>query len=418
MLDLCRSAFCYLVLLFLPTACFGQAVYGSIVGTVLDSSNAAIPHAKVTVRDVGKGVTYTTSSNEMGNYSQGHLIVGLYEVRVEASGFDTYVQRNVDVEVDANTQVNAQLHPGQVGEVVNVTGEVPLLKTERSDVSDTMTQKAVMELPVFSRDISRLYFLIPGVQATGTTAASEQPQDIYRPSVGGQYWGGISFQLDGTDNRESVLGEPVITPNLDAVSELKITTTAYDAEFGQASQAVISAQTKSGTNTLHGGAFWRRRTSTASRDLFAQAQPVAPTANHSSTFGTVQPFGGPIQKDKTFIFGDYQGTGQERRLAANARSHRRRAGPATSDLGTLIFQPATVEYLALQRRSSVRQQFAGHHPYDSLYASAGPLNYIPPPNADGYGRRRITASGAARGGMVSMFAWTGIRPRSCTCSVL
>src|SRR5213078_5124339 len=103
--------------------------------------------------------------------------------------------------------------------------------------------------------MSRLYHLVPGVQASGTTAASEQPQDIYRPSIGGQYWGGISFLLDGTDNRESVLGEPVITPNLDSVSELKITTTAYDAEFGQASQAVISSHTKSGTNMLHGSLF-------------------------------------------------------------------------------------------------------------------------------------------------------------------
>ena len=147
--DLCRAAMCCLVLLFLPAASFGQAVYGSIVGSVMDSSNAAIPHAKVTVRDVGKGVSYATTTNETGNYGQTHLIVGVYEVRVEAPGFDTYVQQNVNVEVDANTQVNARLHPGQVGEVVNVTGEAPLLKTERSDISDTMTQKAVMELPVF-----------------------------------------------------------------------------------------------------------------------------------------------------------------------------------------------------------------------------------------------------------------------------
>ena len=217
MRDLCRSALCCLVLSFLPATSFGQAVFGSIVGTVTDSSKAAVPHAKVTVRDVGKGVSYTTTTNETGNYSQTHLIVGLYEVRVEAPGFEAYVQQNVNVEVDATTQVNAELHPGSVGETVNVTGEAPLLKTERSDVSDTMTQKAVTELPVFGRDVSRLYALVPGVQATGTTAASEQPQDIYRPSVGGQYWGGISFQLDGTDNRESVLGEPVITPNLDAV---------------------------------------------------------------------------------------------------------------------------------------------------------------------------------------------------------
>src|SRR5262249_27179409 len=147
---LCRAALVCLLLAFLPTASRAQAVYGSIVGNITDSSNAAVPHAKVTVRDLGKGVSYTTTTNETGNYSQTHLIVGVYEVRVEASGFEAYVQQNVNVSVDLTTQVNAQLRPGTVGEVINVTAEAPLLKTEKSDVSDTMTQKAVMELPVFS----------------------------------------------------------------------------------------------------------------------------------------------------------------------------------------------------------------------------------------------------------------------------
>lgn len=212
--------------------------------------------------------------------------------------------------------MDAHLTLGTVGEVVNVMGEAPLLKTEQADVSDTLTQKAVQELPVLGRDMSKLYFLVPGVQATGTTAASEQPQDIYRPTVGGQYWGGISFQLDGTDNRDSVLGEPVITPNLDAVSELKITTTAYDAEFGQASQAVISAQTKSGTNDLHGGTFWYRRdNNAAARDPFAQSQPLPGTKNSFIPPTLWNQFGGsvgaPIQKDRTFVFGDYQGGRQK-----------------------------------------------------------------------------------------------------------
>ena len=191
--DLCRAAVCCFVLFFLPAASFGQAVYGSIVGSVMDSSNAAIPHAKVTVRDVGKGVSYATTTNETGNYSQTHLIVGVYEVRVEAPGFDTYVQQNVNVEVDANTQVNARLHPGQVGEVVNVTGEAPLLKTERSDISDTMTQKAVMELPVFSRDISRLYFQVPASRRPARRPPANSRRTSTGPSIGGQYWGGISI---------------------------------------------------------------------------------------------------------------------------------------------------------------------------------------------------------------------------------
>jgi len=378
---------------FVPVMSFGQAVYGSIAGTVTDSSGAAIPNAKVTIRDIGKGVTYTTATNEAGNYSQIHLIVGQYEVKVEANGFDSFVQQNVSVDVDTTSPVNAELHPGKIGETVTVTGEAALLKTERSDVSDTVTQKAVTDLPVFSRDMSRLYFLVPGVQASGTTAASEQPQDIYRPSIGGQYWGGISFQLDGTDNRESVLGEPVITPNLDSVSELKITTTAYDAEFGQASQAVISAQTKSGTNQIHGSAFeFRRDQHGAARDPFAQSQPLAGTTNQfipptlwNQFGGSV---GGPIQKDKTFFFGDYQGTRNKNggSLLTRVPTAAERAGDL-SDLGTPIFNPCTGLdcSAAASPAPAQRQQFTNAVIPTAMLAPQAEalLNFIPLPNVVG-----------------------------------
>src|SRR5438067_11137683 len=150
---------------------FLDRLFSSISGSVTDPSGAGIPGAKVIISDAGKGVSYNTSTNESGLYTQPHLIVGLYEIRIEVTGFSAYVQRNVSVEVDAVTQVNARLTIGQLGQVVNVSGEVPLLKTERSDVSDTITQKTVQELPVLQRDMSQLYFLIPVVQASGTTAA-------------------------------------------------------------------------------------------------------------------------------------------------------------------------------------------------------------------------------------------------------
>jgi hypothetical protein len=306
------------LLLSAPSPVLGQAVYGSISGTVVDSNGAAVSQAKVTITDVGKGVNYVTSTNESGNYSQTHLIVGVYQVRVEMVGFGAYVQRNVNVEVDATTQIDVKLTVGNVGEVVNVTSEAPLLKTERADVSDTITQKAVQELPVLGRDMSLLYFLVPGFQASGRTAASEQPQDVYRPNVGGQYWGGISFVLDGTDNRESVLGEPVITPNLDAVAELKITTTAYDAEFGQASQAVISYQTKSGANQLHGSAFGFRRTDFgAARDPFSQFKPIAGSTDRLSP-----PTQRPDSEGQDLHFRRLSGQpAKERGIAAYSRSH-------------------------------------------------------------------------------------------------
>jgi hypothetical protein len=385
-----RAAVIGLVLLFAASGiAVAQAVYGSIVGTVTDSTGAAVPNAKVTITDTGKGITVTTTTNDAGNYSQIHLIPGVYEVRVEAPGFDSYVQKNVTVEVDKAGQINAQIHVGQVGETVNVTAEAPLLKTEKSDVSDTMTQKQIQELPVFGRDMSRIYSFVPGVQATGTTAASEQPQDIYRPTIGGQYWGGISFQLDGTDNRDSVLGEPVISPNLDAVSELKITTTSYDAEFGQASQAIISVQTKSGTNALHGSGFWYRRDQHGqARDPFAQSQPILgtnglfiPPTVWNQFGGSI---GGPIQKDKTFYFGDYQGTRNKNSgsLLTRVPTAAERAGDL-SDLGTPVFNPCNGSDCNILPAN--RQQFAnGVIPSASLSPQAlALLKFIPLPNITG-----------------------------------
>ena len=178
------------LVLTLSSTLFGQAVYGSISGNVTDASGASVPQAKITVTDVGKGITYTTTANESGNYSQTHLIVGLYEVRVEAPGFNAYVQKNVHVEVDAVTTVSARMTVGSVGETVNVTAETPLLKSEKSDVSDTMTQKQIQEMPVFGRDLSLRVFRStwrPGHRHDrGQRATSRHiPPHHRRPVLGG-----------------------------------------------------------------------------------------------------------------------------------------------------------------------------------------------------------------------------------------
>ena len=366
-----------------------QAVYGSIVGTVTDSSGAAVAGAKILITDVNKGVSFNAVTNESGNYSQLHLIAGTYQVRVEAKGFQPFTQKNIIVNVDATAQANAQLNLGTVGETINVNADAPLLKTEKADVSDTITSRAVQDLPVLGRDMSRLYHLVPGVQSSGTTAASEQPHDVYRPNIGGQYWGGISFQLDGTDNRDSVLGEPIITPTLESVSELKITTTAYDAEFGQASQAIIAAQTKSGTNQLHGSGFWYRRDQHgAARDPFAQSQPIAGTTDVFipptvwNQFGGS--FGGPIQKDKTFFFGDYQAQRQKNggSLLTRVPTAAERSGDLSA-LGVNVYDPCNGSDCNILPANRV--QFAGNViPTSRLSKQAvALLNYLPLPNVAG-----------------------------------
>jgi outer membrane receptor protein involved in Fe transport len=306
---------CFVALL--PAAAFGQAVYGSIYGTVTDTSGAVVAGAKVTITSVEKATKEEATTNEAGNYVVTHLIPGTYDVRAEAAGFKGYEAKGIQVLADTSVRVDAQLALGAVTETVTVTAEsVPLLKTDRADVSYTLTGKTIEELPLISRNFTEFQLVTPGTQSlTWQHAASENPQQSLQINVNGQHFSGTSFQLDGTDNRDPILGIIVINPNLYAIREAKITTQNYDAEFGQASAAVITVQTKSGTNEFHGSAFdFRQNNGWRARDSFAQSKPdpvtgkLIPDGLRNLFGGSL---GGPIVKNKLFFFGDYQGTRQK-----------------------------------------------------------------------------------------------------------
>jgi Carboxypeptidase regulatory-like domain len=333
-----------------PHKLASQAVYGSIVGTVLDSSGAAIANAKVTIRNLERDVANETTTNESGNYSQRYLIVGRYQVRVEAPGFQTFVQDNVGVSVDAEARVDIKLQVGEVSQTLEVTAEASLLKTERSDVSTTYNQKAVEELPMLSRRFTNFQLLTPGVSlwpVSLTAASPENPQGSYRLLVNGQSFAGVSHLLDGTDNHDAVLGWIVINPTLESVTEAKVTTADFDAEFGTSAAAVVSAQTKSGTNALHGSAFeFLRNDHMQARNPFTQSLPIFGTNGRTipvtqwNQFGGA--IGGPIKKNKLFYFGDYQGTRRNTGGSVLLRvpSLAERTGDL-SGLGLAIYDPAS-----------------------------------------------------------------------------
>src|SRR5690242_14020819 len=153
-----------------------QAVYGTIVGTVTDSTGAAIPGAKVTITDIGRDVVQTTSTNESGNYTQRFLIAGRYRVRVEAGGFKAFEQENVPVSVDTEVRVSARLELGEMTQTVEVTSEAGILKTERSDVASTYASRTVTELPILNRRFTNFQLMTPGVVSfpTSLTAASAE----------------------------------------------------------------------------------------------------------------------------------------------------------------------------------------------------------------------------------------------------
>lgn len=291
----------------LPSA-KAQAVYGSIAGTVLDGSGGGVVGAKVTITDLGRNVAHNTETNENGYYNQAHLIIGHYRVSVEAPGFKTAVAE-VDVAVDTVQSVDVTMQPGDIRQTITVSDEAPLLKTERMDVSTTLSQRQVTELPTFGRNFSELLLLTPGtVQFCWGDTSTENPQGGIAVNVNGQMFVGVGSILDGTDNRDFLYGNMLIVPDLDSVVQVKVTSANYDAEFGQVSAAVVSTSTKSGTNELHGSAFWYRRSgATEARDPFAQAPPndFIPPTLWSQFGGSI---GGPIKKNKLFFFGDYQGT--------------------------------------------------------------------------------------------------------------
>jgi hypothetical protein len=292
------------------SAASAQAVYGSIFGTVTDPSGAAIPNATITVTDISKGTQTITQTGPSGDYRAEHLIPDTYSVQATAQGFQTAVANNIVVYADTSPKVNLQLVVGGADTTVEVTAGSPLLQTDRADVSTVLNSRAVEQLPNLNRNFTAFELLTPGTTYIGwSVGQSTNPQESMQIEVNGQLPFATGYQLDGTDNQDPIYGVAVINPNLDALSEMKVTSQNYDAEFGNAVAGMVTAQTKSGSNVIHGSAFlYRRSDAQQARDPFSQSLPqngrFIPSTNHSQFGGSV---GFPIKKDRTFAFGDYQG---------------------------------------------------------------------------------------------------------------
>jgi len=221
---------------------FGQAVSGSIFGTVTDPSGAAIPGAAVTIRDLDRGVDYQLKTNPDANYAQTHLLAGHYRVTIEAPGFETFVA-DATVDVDAATRVDAHLVIGKSSSTMTVTTETPLLKTDRAELSDTLSSVELSALPVLGRNMTSLMLVMPGsFQDSFQVAASENPQQGLQVDYNGQSFTANGFLLDGTENQNPLLAIAIINPNMDSLQELKVTTSNYDAEFGSVAGALVACR--------------------------------------------------------------------------------------------------------------------------------------------------------------------------------
>jgi carboxypeptidase family protein len=296
-----------------------QSVYGSIFGTVTDSSGAAIPNATVTVKDEAKGTVVTATSNGSGDYSVPHLIPDTYDLKVTAKGFKVFETKGISVEADTSPRIDPALQIGAENTTVEVNADQePELKTDRADVSTVFDQQQVSSLPVGDQNFTNLQLLLPGAQLLGWShAADENPQGSKQIQVDGQAFGGTAFELDGTDNQDPILGIIVINPAMDAVTETKITTQNFDAELGKAVSAVVTAQTRSGTNAFHGSAYdFRTGNANYARDPYSVTPGAVSLTNPSglppglkNRFGGS--IGGPAIKDRFFFFGNYEAQRQK-----------------------------------------------------------------------------------------------------------
>ncbi len=401
-------------LLLLFSLCFcmfwsrvqAQAVYGSVVGTVTDPSGAAVPNATITATDMQKNTTDTVRTNESGNYTVQHLIPDTYVVRVQVPGFAPFEAKNITVNADTTGRVDIKLATGTATQTVEVTTAGPVLQTDRSDVSTVLDSRQTENIPNLTRNFTSFELLTPGTQPlTWAHAADENPEGSQQISVNGQLPFETDYLLDGTENQDPNLGIIVINPPLDSIAETKITTQNFDAEFGKAIAGVVAAQTKSGSNNLHGSAFiYRHSDAQLARDPFTQYAPdpatgrYIPPVLYSQFGGSV---GGPLIKNKVFFFGDYQGVREKTgasyfETVPTALVHSSCNSPAGCNLSEYdqqgqgrIYDPST----NLNNPTAPRQAFAGDMiPTPRLSAPALKLlNLIPEPNAPGINFNYVTS---------------------------
>ena len=304
----------FAVLGSLTTTLAAQTFRGTILGTVTDSSGAAVAGAKVEVRNNNTGLDRTTQTSGDGSYAVPELPLGSYVVSVSQPGFQTAVTNDVAVNVATESRVDVSLKPGQVSERVEVSAEtLSQVETTSAELGGTLTTKAIENIPVNGRDYTKLIYLNPGV-AGSPDQISDSPGSFGVFSMNGSRGRSNNFLLDGTDmndgyrndpaiNEAGVFGDPATILPIDAVAELRVLSN-YEAEYGRNSGAIVNIVTKSGTNNWHGDALeYFRSGQMGARNFFNNVGSKNPF--HNNQFGGS--LGGPIVKDKTFFYVDYEG---------------------------------------------------------------------------------------------------------------
>jgi hypothetical protein len=314
---LARLAWCVALLLLTISPSFAQSDTARIEGTVTDVSGAVVPGATVTAINTETNVRTDAVSSDSGSYTIPALRVGAYTVEATAQGFKKFVKPDVVLQVNQVARIDAALEAGVVSETVTVSGGAPLVETSQSSLGQVINEQKIIDLPLNGRNFTQLAVLVPGVTrgTPGSNANGEGGNaETFRQgengsaalSVNGLREQNNNFQLDGIDNNESIVNTIVFFPPVEALQEFRVVTSVAPAEFGRGGGAIVNAVIKSGANDFHGSAFeFHRNSKFDARPYFSKIGK--PLFIRNQFGGTI---GGPIVRDKTFFFGDYQGLRQ------------------------------------------------------------------------------------------------------------
>ena len=290
---------------------FAQAVTGTLLGTVTDSSGAVVTGAKVTITNEGTGFTRTASTDTAGEYTFPSIPTGRYTVLAEMQGFKAGALSGIVVGVDQRVRMDVSLEVGAMTESVTIEASTPLLQTSSSELGTTVDNEQIEALPLNGRNFVSLTRTVPGVlrgnpgsNIDGAGSLAWRASASF--SANGQRARDNNYMLDGVDNNETWLQTVVIFPSVDSLQEVKLQTSTYSAEFGRSLGGIVNLQIKSGTNTYRGSLFEFHRNDAFDANNFFnnRAGRDKPDFKQNQFGGTL---GGPIFRDRTFFFGDYQG---------------------------------------------------------------------------------------------------------------
>ena len=338
-----------------------QLTTGSILGTVTDPAGGVVAGATVTATQRDTGLSRAGKTDAGGAYSFPNMPLGRYDVKVERQGFKTKVVGPMTLIVDQKLRTDVVLELGRVEETVEVSGAATLLQTDQPDVNQIVQEKEIKALPLNGRDFFSLLLLSNGVQDTSNDQGGATTNVTF--SVNGARPEANSVTLDGVQMSSVRESDVDLRPNVDAISEFKVLTSVFSAEYGHTAGGVISIQTKSGTNAIHGSAFeFHRNDALNAANYFKNPVDPKKAPLKQNQFGFT--LGGPLRTDRTFFFVDYQGQTVRKvtEAFANVPEEPFRRGDFSSLLpGTVIYDPAT----------------GGNEPF--------PNNIIPPDRWDRFG---------------------------------